>query len=607
MPPSQNFPIASNFITPLGSFAINRITLADFDTTTADAFGTSVAGTRSGYGDPATAFGPGWDFAGADRNSSTDPRLPLLTDADAVLPGTNTFQVGDPAEVGGASLHNPFTLGAISNLNPSDTYVVCLFRYELVVNGQLDAGLAAQGLALDAPDALVVSGGTGPAGDPTIQITAFPTIVTYVANANPYCAGFFPTDAAGDGAFDVVLDGSGGLLYATTSGDPSDADMDLALVSRNDDSPTTLPRYNYLVITQGAATTAAQAAANPHAMRIQIGQDFLSGTGAAINNAYRPFPLQFTVPQLVGAPGGAGRPDSMTILYNDLEQLSSGVYQQWLVNPETGTMITGRGTYNKYAIVEVRDSVTGELISSSDSLVETVTATSAFVGDASIDLANNIGGFRHEMVMSDASLNAGDVLGFQNWSVLTTTVSAGGTIPDSRPFWFQYTDQNGTPTNFFDDTFILAGGTTFGNFDLTDPDNSRVYISSGAGTGGIVTTILSSDLQNLSRPPIGYVLEGWVFGIPATFTPVRTNDVTSPAPEFNDLTDADIDDSLADVTPNGILAANFRLDGASVELDYTKFGFFQVTLEPKLGLSTMGPIAVQLGALPEVVINPPEE
>ena len=163
------------------------------------------------------------------------------------------------------------------------------------------------------------------------------------------------------------------------------------------------------------------------------------------------------------------------------------------------------------------------------------------------------------------------------------------------------------PTDFFDDTFTLSGGTTFGNFDTTDPDNSRVYIASGAGTGGIVTTILSSDLQNLSRPPVGYVLQGWVFGIPATFTPVQTNDVTSPAPEFNDLTNADVDDSSADVTPNGILAANFRLDGSSVELDYTKFGFFQVTLEPKFGLSTMGPIAVQLGALPEVIINPPEE
>ena len=299
--PSQNFPIASNFLTPFGVFLINNITLADFDTTTADAFGTSTPGAGSFYGP--VNFGNGWDLGGFDRNASTDPRLPLLTDADADLPDVATaLEFGEPSGVcgGDCEFWNPFLTANITSLAPNDTYIVALYRYGLTVNGELDAGLAAQGLALDAADALVVAGGSGPAGDPTLEITAFPTFTAPIpADANPLILGFFPTDVDGAGAFDVVIDGTG-VVYNDNSGAPSDAAFDSALVARNDNVATTFPRYNYIVLLQGPATDAADAATKASVMRWQIGTDFLSGTGAAINNGYAPFPLPFTIPSWWG-------------------------------------------------------------------------------------------------------------------------------------------------------------------------------------------------------------------------------------------------------------------------------------------------------------------
>ena len=82
--------------------------------------------------------------------------------------------------------------------------------------------------------------------------------------------------------------------------------------------------------------------------------------------------------------------------------------------------------------------------------------------------------------------------------------------------------------------------------------------------------------------------------------------ITGGSPDFISIFNADVEMVEGVVTPNGILTANFRLDGNTAAVDYTKFGFFQVALEPKLGIAGMGPIPVQVGELPERIVNPPD-
>jgi hypothetical protein len=96
------------------------------------------------------------------------------------------------------------------------------------------------------------------------------------------------------------------VFYQDLSGDPPVAAFDSAIVARNDGTPTTLPRYNYMVLFRGSAATAAEVLNLEPAMRLQIAQDFLED-GTPVNNGYAPFPAgQFSTPTLVAAPGGAG-------------------------------------------------------------------------------------------------------------------------------------------------------------------------------------------------------------------------------------------------------------------------------------------------------------
>jgi len=605
-----------------GELAVTDYLILAFDTTLADAFDRSVAGTRNGYTATATQYGAGWNFTGSERTSANDPRLPALTDDDVVVvPSGATPDRGvvfaDPHATCGADCpyHNLWVDGRIENLAPSSTYIVALFRYGLNVNGQLDAARAAMDSALDAPDELVPVGGT-PSGDPTLEIVSYPTYTAPIApDANPLVLGYFTSNASGVGGWDVVVDGTG-VLYSDGSGAPADASFDSALVARNDDTQTTFPRYNYLVILEGPATDAADAADNPQAFRFQIGQDFDATTGNAINNGYAPFPTAIPTRELVSLPSFSGRASTVSVEFLNIEPLAgSARWQGWLVNREAGasTFIPASGTYERVAIVREYDLVTGEILSEEDSVLESTPQTSVFVGELSAQVEGDEQEVKHRLVVSDASLGGADSVGFFTDVVLSLEPGGAATTPsDATLAWFQYTDQNGTPSDFSDDV-IYEGDVEFGTFDATDPASSRlvavVDFAQSRGLGGVRENEVSVEITNLPLPPVGYYYEGWLVG--PNGNAVSLGPIKGLPPDTVSLFDADIDQTLPSVTETGIrfVSVSAMLDSDAIvsqlDEDFTvHLTTFFLTLEPKIGAATKNIADLEVATLPtEAIIN----
>lgn len=614
-----DFDIAATgtIVFPGGAAVINSTSFIDFNPTLQNAFGKAVAGNDPFYasmarGDPddGTDFGPGWNFDGFLRNSTNDPRLPALTENDAVLPAGDGFVIGDPNEVGGDGFHNPFTEGLFTGLMPTTTYVVAFARLGTTVNGELDQQLILEGRPLDAPDALDYVGGA-PGGNPTVPIVSFPTFIPFVANANPYVLGNFTTDGTGAGFFDVVVDGTGGGLYQTSDGDPSDSDFDLSLVARNDDVVTSFPRYNYLIIFEGPAVDAADAADNPQAVRLQMAQDFDASSGALLNNAYAPFPTD-SVTQAekeAGLPGSAVSPDDVTIEGIRLEALAgNAVYKAWLMNRDEDpvTMTEAIADYDQVVILREIDPITGEILSESDSVVGSTAATSTFTGLLSMDVPGKETPqeVKHRLTVTDALV--GTRVGFFTDVVVTIEESPGATSPsDAKVLWFQYTEQQGTPSDFFDDVPGPSVG-LFGNFDPVS--GSRVVgpgaFAQSSGRGGVLDDEVSVEINNLPRPPVGYFYEGWLTGPAGTLS---LGEIMSLPPELTSLLDADSDLSLPGVTENGIRFAVTRAAGLDPEtivsadgtINYTTYF---LTIEPKLGAVGKNIGDLEVGSLPTTAI-----
>ncbi|GEM_PF-404550 len=605
-----------------GELAVDAYLILAFDTTAADAFNRSVAGTRNGYSATATAYGGGWNFTGFERTSANDSRLPALTEDDVVVvPSAAVPPSGvvfaDPNTVCGSDCpyHNLWVDGRIENLAPSSTYIVALFRYGLNVNGQLDAALAAMDSALDAPDELVPVGGT-PSGDPTLEIVSYPTFTAPIASdANPLVLGYFTTNASGVGGWDVVVDGTD-VLYSDISASPADASFDSALVARNDDTQTTFPRYNYLVVLEGPATDAADAADNPQAFRFQIGQDFDATTGNPINNGYAPFATPFATKDLVSLPTFSGRASAVSAEFLNMEPLAgSARWQGWLVNREVGasSAIPATGTYERVAIVREYDPVTGEILSEADSVLESTPQTAVFVGELSAQVEGNEQEVKHRLVVTDVSLGGADSVGFFTDVVVSLEPGGAATTPsDATLAWFQYTDQNGTPTDFSDDV-VFEGDVSFGTFDATDPASSRLVtvtdFMQSRGLGGVRENEVTIEITNLPLPPIGYYYEGWLVG--PNGNAVSLGPIKGLAPDTVSLFDADINQDLPSVTATGIRFASVSaiLDSEAIVSqlgeDFTvNLTTFYLTLEPKVGAAAKNIADLEVGSLPiETIIG----
>lgn len=571
---------------PAGALTITEFAIGATDLTVADGFDRSATGQAPYYSDSGTDFGPGWNFDGFLRNSSTDPRLPALVEDDVTLPAGDGFVIGDPAEVGLAGHHNPFTEGVFTGLKPNTTYVVAFFRYGLQVNGTLDEAQMLLGEAVDNPDQLVPLGGS-PAGNPAIPIISFPTIIPFQANANPFVLGNFTTDAAGEGFFDVVINGSGGELYQTTSGAPSDADFDLSLVARNDDTETTFPRYNYLVLLEGVAVDAADAADNPQAVRVQMAQDVVVGTGETINNAYAPFPdAGLDVQSLLALPCCAGQASSLELTFDNLMGLQGGVYQVWLWNAETEELISPNGDW-----VATEPDAEGNPVE-----VGSGTDVNSFASQA---------GWTHTFTTSDAQ--AGQPVGNFTHAFLSKESSAAGSPSASQPLWAQFTEMAGAPEDPFQWTFNSPQATSFGEFGSGDPTQFVMGLARGEG-GFWGEQLGNSDrlivvYRNLPLPPTGYFYEAYL--VASDGTQVNAGDLLSVAAEgYNSLRDIDQDPTLTGFVNerDGIIIES---ETRTVEADlpaglhFYDFVEYRLILSPKDRVDAMPPTTVLGNETPE--------
>jgi hypothetical protein len=588
--PSWDSPVSGAYAAPTGPFTIDRFALGAVDETVSDAF--DRAGTT--FVDSASFFTcggacPAWDFP--IRNGSEDTRLPALQDNDA----TGSFAITPDSLFGDALV--VFTL---EGLAANGSFTIALERLALTVNENLDhvnnllnnAAFGAFQRTPDAPDALAPLGGS-----PGTTL-----------GSNPYSIGGFTTNATG---------ASGFLNFGFDGGGTND------IVETNALSSFDLPQYNYVVVYDDAT--------GEPVMRAQVGVD-LDASGQPINNALAPFPTEaLTVPEILATPAGFGRPDSVSVTFNQLEELVGGAeYQAWLVNPGTGAFVPALGTYDKLKIVAERDPITGEVVATRDSVVETTTGISSFIGG---DQADDIGiGFRHRLTVSDATLPGGatDSVGFYTYLLLTIAESPNlANLPDSRPWWVWYTDQKGTPEDVRDDEFFPDTLTSFGNFDLTNPAASRLYSGQGQGQAGFREDEFIAELTRLSRPPVGFELVGWLMSEDGTT--YQLPDISGPPPDRVDLSNADVEDVSGIITDNGILEAYFRgfqenLAGATwydanpptptceademVNPDRAATGLvgsdlttFWITLEAKNGAPGMGSIPVQAAEVPQRIVR----
>jgi hypothetical protein len=575
----------------------------------------------------------GYNFSGtrylldpAARNSSNDPRLPALGGAGTEAVTGNQCRFGDGDFWGGADGWDFYCF--LDGLQPSTDYSVLLVRYSLTVNGELDTEEMLLDGVITQPDQLSILGGS-PGGYPEEACDFDPARPTFTVgvtgNQNPLNMGYVTTNASGALVFDCLI-GSGGFWSPGALTSPAEAPF-----APNAQTSFDLPRYNYVLIVEGTGTAADPVPAGPVVMRFQVGVD-IDASGTPIANGLAPLPdVAATDDELLFAAGGAGRPAAASATFNNLEALAGGAqYQAWLVNPLTGGFVPAVGTYNLIKIIAERDPITGEVISTTDEIVETTYGVSSFVGGNESDEEGV--GYRHQLAVNDTSMPGGaeDLVGLYSHMVLTIADAAStSNMPDSRPWWFKYTDQNGTPDDYFDDTFIEDTTVFFGNFDITNPDASRLYSGEGQGTTGFREDEFIAELTRLSRPPVGFQVVGWL--VDADGTAYRLPDVTGPPPERVSLANADEEDFSGITTDNGLLEAYFRgfqgdLGGAAwydpnptqpscpagevpnpdrpaSGLVGSTLSSFAITLEAKLGAPGIGYIPVQESAVPERVVK----
>lgn len=598
-----------------GAVSIDNLVLVTFDTTVADAFDRSTDAT------PAYVVADRRWVWGGPAHRAVDGRAPTLLQTDPVVMSSIGLLVESPAAEGGA-YYNIWVSGVMDGLPPNSQYTVAFVRYGVDVKAELDQAAILMGEPITQPDSLVVLN-PNPLGDPNVDINYFTTgndgdTIPAQPGANPFIIGNATTDGTGNSDLGIMISAtdaiSGGNPYFWTNDQenpPTAAMLDSAMFGRNDGVAFAPTSYNYIVMFEGLGVTGRTIA------RWQVAQD-LDLSGQPLNNGFYPYPTAaYTLGQLIGAPGGAGRPDSITVDILKAEPTAaSAVWQAWLVNrdEEPVTAVPATATYQRVAIVREIHEVTGEIISEKDSVLEATPQTSNFQGELIADLGGDVGEqeIKHRLIISDATVGGGSGPGFFTDVVVTLEESAGATTPSqAMALWHQYTDQGGTPANYFDDS--SAGGTlVFGHFDPDDPTASTTFteadIAQASGVGGVVAVThdsveVSVEMKNLPLPPVGYYYEGWLVGPNGntfSFGPIR-----ALPPDTTSLFHADTATTLPSVTPTGIryavargiihLDAVIGEEGGEFTINLTNF---YLTLEPKVGAAPKNIADIEVGLLP---------
>jgi hypothetical protein len=521
---------------PAGTNQIMGYTVAGVDLTLgSDPLGRITrAGNSAGYDADGTPFGGGWYFEGWDRNATTDPRLPALIPSSASFDGV--YYIGGPETVSATTpYHNPWLDGVIEGLTPGGVYTVAYYRYGLQVNGTLDAAQVALGEPVTEPDQLVLLGGT-PAGDPTVTIMTYPTIINPIPDANPFVLGNIVATGGGFSWFDVVIRSINNVteqavLYTNLTATPPASAFDSALVARNDNVTTTFPRYNYLVIHEGTAATAAEVVNLPQVIRVQMGNDLDATTGQALRNANAPFPTEpMSAQALLMGTGVAGKAADMLASFHNLNRLSGAVYQAWVLNTETDAFFSPAGDW--MAVVTDEDGVADTL----------AVVTGSRVFSPAVPLRDAVVTFR----TSDE--HAGQPVGDYTHIFLSIEAAEAASPSAAQPLWTRFTDMVGAPGDPFQWSFIANANMAFGMFNLGN--NPWVWEPRGSGRGHFWGTGADDEFRvrfkDLNRPPVGYFYEGWLLPEAGRGAPFSIGELRAPLEDNHaSLRDADISTEIS--------------------------------------------------------------
>lgn len=487
------------------------------------------------------------------RSGAADPRLPALQDPDAEVLAAIT-----PTELFG----DPFFVGSAGGLDPSTTYFVALERVATEVNGEPDAAV----VLLDNDD-------FGPfrsdPDDPADQLVRLGGAAGTTLGANPYIIGTFDTDAAGEaGLPNFGFEGGG----------------DDAFIETNQPEGFDLPRYNYLVIYLGDPRSGGVPVA-----RGQFGID-LTPAGEPLGVGFAPFPQEPIAdrPALVATGCCAAIAGDVTLTARNLALLTSSVYKVWLLNDETGALVSPLAR-----ITVLEPDGEGGLVE-----VETGEDANTFAGGSERT-------FRVEIDDAAVAAGGGETVGAYTHAFLSIESAVENDAPaESQPVWSRYTDMNGDPDDPFGFELIQTSNLAFGTFHLAE--DPEPWIPGGFGTASFLgeevgeSDTFRARFRNLPLPPVGYFYEGYLLAEEGEA--LSTGALKSiPQEGFISLRDVDVDPSLSTaVRPDLIIEAADLASMSEVGMPAYAFEEYRLMLRPKASGET-GPTVAISGVVPDAV------
>ncbi len=511
------------------------------------------------------------------RTAESDPRLPAL----APLPDLSLFVtqfaiVGTPERFG--LLLWDFYM-RWDGLVPNATYTYSVERLATIVNGAPDAVEYLIEGEVTEPDELVPFGGTPggyPANDYTWTTSAGCTQEPIpVPPPNPWYLGPFAASSDGRGTADFCM-GDPWLWYLGAANVP-----DSSIVALNTMGLGVTPeyQYNYVVVYEGEPPNLG-----PPVIRIQMGVD-LDTNGNPLPNGFAPFPVAADREAALNLANVQAAPSRIAFEIRDLEPLAGGTpYEVWLLNPETGNSVPATANYFTIETIIVTDPL-GQQTEVDVPSADTV-RTATFVGVPESNV-------RHAFIVSNGTLAGVATLGEFTHVVVPSPGSSGTAAP---VMWAQFLEQSGTPADPADDIFIITDDMKLGALDLADPAGSRTFRESGSGDGLIWENQLGLEFRRLRRPPPGYVYELWLVDESGNASSIGS--ITGPKPGYEDIDDADtvVHDPFMTETEIVLAAKLVQLTG----IDLSQYAEIRLTLEPRVGMATLGPTTILSGALPAI-------
>lgn len=550
---------------PGGTRTVNKFLLSSFDTSAYDAFGRATANPATFVREPPN--GPCYGTTPLIYEPGTAAAVATYVPPNRYLPaivtpitiqnggcGTATAYIVPGGHPGNGAGNTFWEFWHDFSGVASTRYISGLVRYAVQVRGAFDQSEILQTGAVTTPDSLVfMASDFNPAGRKArdaFVACGSASIAQPVAGANPMLLG---SDTTRSGIVDIdqtACDTNG--VWFNGTGSPSSP------VPSNDLSMN-IRQYNFFVIWIALADSTPDYTKPVY--RQQIGPLLTTG-GTPINNSFGPVPTAaLTSTQLATRPGGVSRPDTMRLTFNNLEPLSTGAYQVFLLRQGTDTaqVVTGR-------VIRLN-------------------------GATAVDTANGATGFNTAAGVATGATVVIDMAPYAaiNWSAATLVIgpSTGNTtLPTSQPIWtnsvFKFAGQSAS----------LSGSLAFGSFNKgTGP---VLFGAAGSATGGVFGHELREDVVRLARPPVGYMYEAWLLNSSDANKKYNLGSILTPYPDLQPLTDADTRQTEPLAGPEITDAAiRFVAPSATFYCDYDRV---QVRLAPKANTGTLPVTVVQSGS-----------